>query len=133
MRLIADILMLGGLAAATVFLAVLAQRLKRLAQLDTGMGAAIVGLSRQVDELEATLARMRAAAQDSATDLVAATTRAEAAQRRLEILLSVLPAEVAADAPRCGMPSTPAPAAMPATAAAAAPGTVAKTATETGA
>lgn len=100
MRLIADILMLGGLAAATAFLAVLAQRLKRLARLDTGMGAAIVGLSRQVDELEATLARMRAAAEGSATDLATATIRAEAAQRRLEMLLSALPAETAATPPR---------------------------------
>ncbi len=104
MRLIADILMLGGLAAATVFLAVLAQRLKRLARLDTGMGAAIISLSRQVDELEAALARMHAAAEGSAADLTAATARAEVAQRRLEILLSVLPAEVTADAPRRAMP-----------------------------
>lgn len=104
MRLIADILMLGGLVAATVFIAVLARRLKQLTQLDTGMGAAIVGLSRQVGELETTLARMRAAAQDSSADLAAATARAEAARRRLEMLLSVLP-----DEPAPGVPAVPAP------------------------
>lgn len=106
MRLIADILMLGGLVAATVFIAVLAQRLKRLSRLDTGMGAAILGLSRQVGELEATLARMRGTAQATAADLAAATSRAEAAQRRLEMLLSVLPDEAA---PGVSAPS-PAPA-----------------------
>lgn len=90
MDLIADILLGAGAIGAAGYCMVLSRRLKRLTQLETGMGGAIAVLSAQVDGLTRTLSRAQAAAQDSASTLEGQTTRAEDAVKRLELLLSSL-------------------------------------------
>lgn len=90
MALVADILMLGGVLAAALYCMVLSRRLRRLSRLDEGMGAAIAALSRQVGEMTRTLEQTRHAAGRAVADLAAATDRAEAAGRRVELLLAAL-------------------------------------------
>lgn len=90
MALVTDILMLGGVLAAALYCMVLSRRLRQLSRLDEGMGAAIAGLSRQVAEMTRTLAVTRAAATGTAGEIDRATARAEAAARRVELLLATL-------------------------------------------
>jgi len=90
MTLVADILMLGGVLAAALYCAVLSRRLRQLTRLDEGMGAAIAALSRQVAEMTHTLEATRNAAAGTAGEIDRATVRAEAAARRVELLLAAL-------------------------------------------
>lgn len=100
MQLIADILMGLGALGASVYCMVLARRLKRFNQLESGMGGAIAVLSAQVDDMTKALNRAQATAAASAEQLRSLTERAEQGAQRLELLLA--------------MPShTPAPAAAP--------------------
>jgi len=59
MELIADALLIAGAVGAALYCRTLAQRLGALSSLDTGLGAAIAALSRQVDELRASLEELR--------------------------------------------------------------------------
>lgn len=88
---IADILLGVGAAVAAIYCMVLARRLKRLGDVDEGMGGAIAALSASVESLHATLDDTRAAARGASDDLARATRRAEAAARRLELFLAALP------------------------------------------
>ena len=88
---IADILLGVGAAVAAIYCMVLARRLKRLGDVDEGMGGAIAALSASVESLHATLDDTRAAARGASDDLARATRRAEAAARRLEVFLAALP------------------------------------------
>ncbi len=90
MDLIADILLGAGAIGAAAYCMVLSRRLKRLTQLETGMGGAIAVLSAQVDDLTRMLGRAQTAATDSSEQLEAQTRRAEEAVQRLELLLSSL-------------------------------------------
>ena len=88
MDLIADILLGAGALGAAAYCMVLSRRLKRLTQLETGMGGAIAVLSAQVDDLTRMLGRAQSAATGSSEKLEAQTRRAEEAVQRLELLLS---------------------------------------------
>ena len=90
MELIADILLGAGAFGAAVYCMVLSRRLKRLTQLESGMGGAIAVLSAQVDDLTRTLGRAEEAARGQSTALEAQTQRAEEAVKRLELLMSSL-------------------------------------------
>lgn len=90
MTLIADMLMAAGAFGAALYCYVLAQRLRRFATLESGMGGAIAVLSAQVDDMTKALERARVAATGSAATLEALTSRAEAAAARLELLLASL-------------------------------------------
>ncbi|MGY6632713.1 MAG: hypothetical protein ACXIU8_03115 [Alkalilacustris sp.] len=119
MDLIADILLGAGAFGAAGYCMVLSRRLKRLTQLETGMGGAIAVLSAQVDGLTRTLGRAQAAARESAATLDGQTNRAEEAVKRLELLLSSMhdlpkPQHVVAAAPAADAPASPAPAVVPA-------------------
>ncbi|MBK5928551.1 hypothetical protein [Rhodobaculum claviforme] len=103
MELIADILLGAGAFGAAAYCMVLSRRLKRLTQLETGMGGAIAVLSAQVDGLTRTLARAQQAAHGSAETLDSQTRRAEDAVKRLELLLSSLH-----DLPTAAAPARPA-------------------------
>ena len=90
MELIADILLGAGAFGAAVYCMVLSRRLKRLTQLESGMGGAIAVLSAQVDDLTRTLGRAEEAARTQSATLEAQTRRAEEAVKRLELLMSSL-------------------------------------------
>lgn len=90
MAFLSDILLASGAFAAAIYCLVLSRRLKALTKLDSGMGAAIAVLSVQVDELKAALAGARETAQGMSGRLGAQTERAEAAARRLELLIASL-------------------------------------------
>ena len=90
MSFLSDILLATGAFAAAVYCLVLARRLKALTGLDSGMGTAIAVLSAQVDELNRTLQTARDTAQGMTGRLGNQTERAEAAARRLELLIAAL-------------------------------------------
>ncbi|WP_444463737.1 hypothetical protein [Rhodobacter capsulatus] len=89
MQLIADILMGLGALGASVYCMVLARRLKRFNQLESGMGGAIAVLSAQVDDMTKALNRAQATAAASAEQLRSLTERAEQGAQRLELLLAM--------------------------------------------
>lgn len=88
MELIADILLVAGALGAGVYCFVLARRLSRFNDLETGMGGAIAVLSAQVDDLTRTLAAAQKSAATSTGTLEALTERSETVARRLELLVA---------------------------------------------
>jgi hypothetical protein len=90
MGFVSDLLLAAGAFGAAVFCLVLSRRLKALTALDSGMGAAIAVLSAQVDDLTRALKAAQEAAQGTSGRLAAQTERAEAAARRLELLVASL-------------------------------------------
>ena len=90
MAMIADILLVAGALAAGLYCLVLSRRLQRFTDLEQGVGGAVAVLSAQVDDMTRTLQHARSAAGTSAETLEALTARAEAAARRLEILMASL-------------------------------------------
>ena len=117
MTLIADILLIAGALGAAFYCFVLSRRLSRFTSLEDGVGGAIAGLSRQVAEMTEALDRAHGEAKTSAGSLEDSTRRAEAAARKLDLMLAALhdlPAgreESAAPAPE---PKAAAPAPAPA-------------------
>lgn len=87
MELIADGVLILAALAAMAYCMVLSRRLRRLTELDGGLGAAITALSREVDHLNGALAEAKTATTDSATDLGAQCRAAHIAARRLETLV----------------------------------------------
>jgi hypothetical protein len=107
MELIADGLLAAGALGAGLYCYMLAQRLRQFQTLEGGMGGAIAVLSAQVDDMTRALERARGAAVGQVASLEAETQRAEAAVRRIELLLAALhdlpdPAETAPKSPQPG-------------------------------
>ncbi len=90
MGLIADVLLIAGALGAAFYCMILARRIKSLSRLDTGLGGAISALSKQVDEMRASVKIATQASGASMKDLVEVTGRAEIAAGRLELLLSTV-------------------------------------------
>lgn len=90
MTFFADILLAAGALGVGVYCFVLSRRLRRLAQLEGGVGGAIAVLSAQVDDMTRLLQAARKAAEDSAAALDAQTRRADSAARRLELMMAAL-------------------------------------------
>ncbi|TVQ55101.1 MAG: hypothetical protein EA355_10605 [Rhodobacteraceae bacterium] len=90
MDLIADVLLIAGAVGAAFYCRTLSRRLGALKDLDSGLGAAIAALSRQVDELRASLDAAKAVSGDQTRDLAQLAARAEMAAGRLEMLLASL-------------------------------------------
>ena len=90
MELIADGLLIAAALSAAVYCQVLAGRLRRLRDMDGGVGAAIAALSGQVEEMRAALAAARVASGESAKELSRLAARAEMAAGRLELLLAAV-------------------------------------------
>lgn len=88
METIADILLVAGALGAGVYCFVLARRLARFNDLETGMGGAVAVLSAQVDDLTRTLAAAQTAAKESTATLDELTQRSETVAGRLEILMA---------------------------------------------
>ncbi|MBT2131658.1 hypothetical protein KKW20_11085 [Planktotalea lamellibrachiae] len=90
MDLIADTLMAAGALGAAIYCIVLSRRLKRFNNLQNGMGGAVAVLSAQVDDMTKTLIKAQSAAGKSAEQLGDLTQRAEAASRKLELMMASL-------------------------------------------
>jgi hypothetical protein len=89
-ELIADILLTAGAFGAGIYCYVLALRLKKFTTLETGIGGAVAVLSAQVDDMTRALEGARTAATGSVASLDTLAVRAEAAAKRLELLLATL-------------------------------------------
>ena len=104
MEMIADILLVAGALGASVYCFVLARRLARFNDLETGVGGAVAVLSAQVDDLTRTLAAAKATATNSTESLDGLTQRAEGVAKRLELLVASmhdLPDPAARREPQC--------------------------------
>jgi len=88
MEFLADILQVGGALGAGVYCYVLARRLARFNDLETGVGGAVAVLSAQVDDLTKTLEAARTTASASTSSLDGLTDRAENVAQRLELLVA---------------------------------------------
>jgi hypothetical protein len=90
LELAADVMMTLGALGAAAYCVVLSRRLKRFNDLESGVGGAIAVLSAQVDDMTRTLENARRIAAGSVASLDGVTERAEAASRRLELLMASL-------------------------------------------
>ena len=90
MAIIADIFLTAGALAAGFYCFILARRLRRFTDLEHGIGGAIAVLSVQVDDLSKALRRAEGAAAKSADALGEKSHQADAAAKRLEILIASL-------------------------------------------
>ena len=90
MEFIADALLIAGATGAGAYCMVLSKRLRALKDLDSGLGAAIATLSRQVDDMRSSLESAKALTGDQNRSLSQLTARAEMAAGRLELLLAAL-------------------------------------------
>lgn len=88
MELIADILLVAGALGAGFYCYILARRLSRFNDLETGVGGAVAVLSMQVDDLTKTLNAAQAAAGASGESLANLTDRAESVAKRLELMVA---------------------------------------------
>ncbi len=95
MKLIADILLVAGALSASFYCYILARRLSRFNDLETGVGGAVAILSIQVDDLTKTLDAAQTAAGTSGATLEELTHRAEdlthraeTVAKRLELILA---------------------------------------------
>jgi hypothetical protein len=87
---VADILLLSGALGAALYCMILSHRLTRFTDLEKGVGGAVAVLSAQVDDLQRILSRSQAIASGSVSTLNEASERAEAAGKRIELLLASL-------------------------------------------
>ena len=105
-----DLLMNGLLIAATLFAGgycwVLARRVRDLKSLDSGLGGAIVTLTRQVELARTTLDEARTASRDTRQDLAQLVAKADGAAGQLRLLIAAAPLPAAAPQP---MPQYPCP------------------------
>ena len=101
-----DVIMDGLLLAASLFAAlycwVLSRRVRALQSLDSGLGGAIVTLTRQIELARVTLEEAKSGARETRQDLAELTARADAGAAQLRLLLAAVeraPAPARAPAP----------------------------------
>lgn len=88
MEMIADILLVAGAVGAGFYCFILARRLSRFNDLESGMGGAVAVLSAQVDDLTKTLRVAQSTANESTQSLAGLTERAEGVAKQLELLMA---------------------------------------------
>ena len=107
-----DLLMNGLLTAATLFAGgycwVLARRVRDLKSLNSGLGGAIVTLTRQVELARTTLDEARAASRDTRQDLAQLVAKADGAAGQLRMLIAAAPVPAPVPPPAAVVPA-PAP------------------------
>ena len=107
-----DLLMNGLLTAATLFAGgycwVLARRVRDLKSLDSGLGGAIVTLTRQIELARTTLDEARAASRDTRHDLSQLVAKADGAAGQLRMLIAAAPVPAPVPPPAAVVPA-PAP------------------------
>ena len=99
MTLIADGLLIAAALTAALYCHVLSRRLRRLRDMDGGVGAAIATLSDQVDALRGALAAARSQSAAATRTMAETTARAEAAAARLELLIAAARGRPAPETP----------------------------------
>lgn len=87
---LSDLLLATGALAACAYCLTLSRRLRRFTDLESGVGGAVATLAGQVDDLSRTFAGVQSATHGTATALGEVCDRAEAAGRRIELLLSAM-------------------------------------------
>ena len=87
---LADLLLAAGALAAGAYCLVLSRRLRRFTDLENGVGGAVAVLAGQVDDLSRTFAGAQSATRSTAATLGEVCERAEAAGRRIELLLAAM-------------------------------------------
>ena len=87
MSLIADGLLIAGALAAAFYCWILSSRVKSLKDLDSGLGAAIYGLSQKVDEMHAALEATRTATEPKPPSMAKVATKSAKMARDLETML----------------------------------------------
>lgn len=109
MELIADGLLILAALVASLYCLVLSRRLRRLNQLDHGLGGAISALSSQVDDMRAALESAKSVTEQSKRELEERTKAAQEAGARLDLLLASLSREreLAEKAPAPAAPPPP--------------------------
>ena len=90
MELVINFLLILGTLCAATFSYVLARRVRKLGDLDQGLGKAISALSSQVDDMSEALLLAQKQASSSTREIETLTARAEKAATRLELLLAGL-------------------------------------------
>ncbi|WP_417726566.1 DUF6468 domain-containing protein [Roseovarius sp.] len=90
MEIISDILLAAGAIGAGTYCFILARRLSRFNDLESGMGGAVAVLSAQVDDLTRTLRAARQTTDEATRSLGGVTGRAEEVARRLELLVAAM-------------------------------------------
>ena len=88
MELISDFLLLSGALGSGFYCMVLSKRLRRLTDLETGIGGAIAALNAQVDDLTVSVLAAQDTAKTSVANLDDVSARAEDAARHLELLVA---------------------------------------------
>ena len=90
MAMIADILLVAGAVGAALYCYILSCRLRRFTDLEKGVGGAVAVLSAQVDDLTRALVLAQKGAGESAQLLISNSKKADAAARRIELLLAAM-------------------------------------------
>jgi hypothetical protein len=90
MEWVSDMLLATGALGAGFYCMILSRRLRRFTDLERGVGGAVAVLSAQVDDLKRALGQAQATAQSRVGQLTEANQRAEAAVRRIELLIASL-------------------------------------------
>lgn len=90
MEFTVNILLIIGTLSAATFSWILARRVRKLSDLDQGLGAAIAALSSQVNDMKSALQSAQRQASSSTHEIEGLTNRAEKAAARLELLLAGL-------------------------------------------
>lgn len=88
MEQIADGLLIAGAFAAAFYCWMLSRRLRALKSLDSGLGKSIATLSRQVEDVRASLDEVKRASSEKQRELAETSARAEMVAGRLELLLA---------------------------------------------
>jgi ABC-type transporter Mla subunit MlaD len=108
-ELIADMLLVAGALGASLYCVILSRRLRRFADVESGVGGAIAALSAQVEQMTEALGSAQQTAGASTRSLETLTGRAEEVARRLELLVASM--HDLPDAPPATQDAAPRPAA----------------------
>lgn len=90
MDYLADIISSIAAVGAGAYCLVLSRRISRFQQLEGGMGTAVAILSAQVDDLTKALGKAHMSATNSTDQLASLTQNADAAAKRLELMLAAM-------------------------------------------
>ncbi len=90
MDLIIDGLLIAGALFAGAYCWVLSTRVRALKSLDSGLGGAIVQLTRQIELARATLDEARAGSRETRQDLAQLVARSDTAAAQLRLLLAAI-------------------------------------------
>lgn len=85
---LADIILIAAACGAGIYCFVLARKLNKFTNLESGIGAGVAVLSQQVDELAKTLTAVQANANSGSATLRDLTENAETVANRLELLVA---------------------------------------------